>query len=161
MPRTKNGHNQTHDLKQPKNRGNSHTFIDNRAQQEHLAKHLLRNEKKQKIEENRLRMELAKRQRELQNQQGIEQNWLRKQKSLQHLLDLERRDPRQSALHSNLRMDDLHEEIYEAKVWHRAPDHFALNFLMYLEENNRPFVAADRERPVNEDNRFNPERRRI
>lgn len=46
MPKNKNGHNETHNIKQSSHYEKGRSFVDNRSQQERLAKLLFQKEKK-------------------------------------------------------------------------------------------------------------------
>ena len=72
MPRTKNGHNQTHDIKQPNNHTRGRTFTDNTAQQQRLAKFLEQKQKKQNHLEAQRQLQQIEQQREQQRQAQLD-----------------------------------------------------------------------------------------
>ena len=146
MPRTKNGHNQTHDIKQPNNHTRGRTFTDNSDQQERLAKLLFQKEKEKNRNDNFFGVQLVARQRAQQasrHEAELRANRAAEQRAQQRW---------------NAEFDDQ-EEIFGTQIWLRGLDLFAPNFNRHRAQQNQPFV--ERHEPANQDNHFSAGRPRV
>ena len=157
MPRNKNGHNQSHNVKQQNNHTHGRTFTDNREQQLRQAKFLEQKQKKQIKEESRLAA-----QRQLEQRVQQEQPWEFRLGAFFEIVDRNQGQQKEQAqlnVHTLKRGSLLEERLslLEGIVRELNRDRmrllFAPHFIRHRGQQNQPFV--ERQEPANQDNHFN------